>query len=80
MTATATDAAPGPARRVRLTQAIEAPAAGQARDPVCGMMVTMVGAAHRALHEGRDYFFCCGGCRARFVAAPAQFLGAGGAA
>jgi xanthine dehydrogenase accessory factor len=66
-------------RRMRLPQMAEAPAAGQARDPVCGMMVTIAGAAHRAEHAGQTYYFCCGGCRARFVAEPAPFLGAGAA-
>jgi hypothetical protein len=28
---------------------------------------------HRAVYEGRTYYFCCGGCRERFVAAPASF-------
>jgi xanthine dehydrogenase accessory factor len=75
---------PAPARRVRLAQAGESNGAHggaatgeQARDPVCGMMVTIAGAAHRAEHEGRAFYFCCGGCRARFLASPAQFLGAG---
>ena len=64
---------------MHLPQTVEAPAAGQARDPVCGMMVTIEGASHRAEHEGQTYYFCCGGCRARFLAGPAPFLGAGAA-
>ena len=48
---------------------------GEALDPVCGMTVVIAGAMHRAEHEGRSFYFCCGGCRARFVAAPAQYLG-----
>ena len=47
---------------------------GQAIDPVCGMTVAIAGAAHRAEHAGQTYYFCCGGCRARFLAAPASFL------
>ncbi|HET6148203.1 MAG TPA: XdhC family protein [Polyangia bacterium] len=47
---------------------------GQAIDPVCGMTVAIAGAAHRAEHAGQSYYFCCGGCRARFLAAPASFL------
>ena len=62
-----------------VTSAAAAVASPQARDPVCGMMVTVAGAAHVAEHDGRAYFFCCGGCRARFLAAPAPYLGAGGA-
>ncbi len=75
--------APPPVRRVRLAQAGESNGAHggaadgeQARDPVCGMMVTIAGAAHRAEHEGRVFYFCCGGCRARFMASPAPFLAA----
>jgi xanthine dehydrogenase accessory factor len=70
---------PSPSRRVRLTQVEPTPAVGEARDPVCGMMVATAGAGHRALHEGRDYYFCCGGCRARFLAAPSRFVAAGAA-
>jgi xanthine dehydrogenase accessory factor len=75
-TPTEMPASAGPGRRSLLARAVEAPGPGQARDPVCGMMVTVAGAAHRAEHDGRAYFFCCGGCRARFLAAPAQWLGA----
>jgi xanthine dehydrogenase accessory factor len=44
----------------------------EARDPVCGMTVR-TDSRHRAEHEGETYYFCCGGCRERFVAAPASF-------
>ena len=70
-------AAAVPARRMHLPQVGAAKdGAAESRDPVCGMTVTIAGAAHRAEHAGRTFYFCCGGCRARFVAAPAQFLGA----
>jgi xanthine dehydrogenase accessory factor len=49
----------------------------EARDPVCGMMVSTAGAAHRAQHVGRTFYFCCGGCRERFLASPGHFLAAG---
>jgi xanthine dehydrogenase accessory factor len=45
----------------------------EARDPVCGMTVR-TDSRHRAVYEGRTFYFCCGGCRERFVAAPASFL------
>ncbi len=54
--------------------AVNQPAANQARDPVCGMSVAVEGAAHRAQHQGRDYFFCCAGCRERFLASPERYL------
>jgi xanthine dehydrogenase accessory factor len=40
----------------------------EARDPICGMMVTIAGAAHTATRGGQTYYFCCGGCRERFLA------------
>ena len=45
-----------------------------AKDPVCGMSVQVAGAVHRAQHDGRDFFFCCAGCRQRFQAAPERYL------
>jgi P-type Cu+ transporter len=49
-------------------------APGGARDPVCGMMVDLVGAEHRHEHAGNTYFFCSNGCRERFAAEPARYL------
>ncbi|MFM7718561.1 MAG: XdhC family protein [Actinomycetota bacterium] len=43
-------------------------------DPVCGMSVEVAGARHRAVHDGRTYYFCAAGCRTRFEADPAGFL------
>jgi xanthine dehydrogenase accessory factor len=48
-------------------------AAGEARDPVCGMMVTVAGARHTATHAGLTHYFCCGGCRERFLAHPESY-------
>ena len=45
------------------------------KDPVCGMTVDPATAQHRADHAGRTYYFCCAGCRAKFVADPAKYLG-----
>src|SRR5512144_2268535 len=42
-------------------------------DPVCGMTVKP-DSPHRHVHEGREYLFCCGGCRAKFAADPAHYL------
>lgn len=54
----------------------EASASEEARDPVCGMTVRVSGAKHTAQHQGRDYFFCCAGCRERFLATPEKYLAA----
>ena len=49
-----------------------------ARDPVCGMQVTIATARHTADVDGTRYYFCCAGCRSRFIKGPAQFLSAAG--
>ena len=67
--------------RVRRTQgeqaATETPSAPPAQeelDPVCGMTVEVATTRHRADHAGRTYYFCCGGCRQRFLAAPDRYV------
>jgi YHS domain-containing protein len=49
-------------------------ASGQTRDPVCGMVVAPSSAKSRAEHDGHTYYFCCGGCNAKFVADPDQYV------
>ena len=49
-------------------------------DPVCGMQVDPATTPHHATHAGRDYHFCSGRCREKFVADPARYLEPGGAA
>jgi xanthine dehydrogenase accessory factor len=61
-------AKPAPAR----TRALPV-AAGEARDPVCGMMVAVSTAKHTASHAGRTFHFCCAGCRERFLASPESY-------
>jgi Cu+-exporting ATPase len=51
----------------------ESSADPQAVDPVCGMRVD-AGTQHRYTFEGREFLFCCAGCRERFKAAPSQYL------
>jgi len=45
-----------------------------AKDPVCGMDVDPHTAKHRAEFEGRPYYFCAAGCRAKFTADPQRYL------
>jgi Cu+-exporting ATPase len=47
------------------------------RDPVCGMKVDPSSARHRSVHEGRDVYFCCAGCKAKFDAEPARYQAGG---
>src|SRR3546814_20949797 len=43
------------------------------KDPVCGMSVDPMATAHHATHAGNAYHFCRAGCRAKFIADPAQY-------
>ncbi len=47
--------------------------AREERDPVCGMSVVVAGSRHTAEVSGRTWYFCCAGCRERFLAAPGRF-------
>jgi xanthine dehydrogenase accessory factor len=49
----------------------------EAVDPVCGMSVSVAGARHSAEVLGTTYYFCCAGCRTKFLAEPARYIGAG---
>lgn len=64
-------------RKAGATPALEkeTPAAepSEAVDPVCGMTVAIAGARHTAEVAGRRYYFCCAGCRAKFVADPSRY-------
>ena len=46
----------------------------EAIDPVCGMTVTIAGARHQTEYDGKIWYFCCGGCKARFEADPLSYL------
>ncbi|HMH16994.1 MAG TPA: XdhC family protein [Burkholderiales bacterium] len=48
----------------------------EAIDPVCGMSVTTAGARHTAEVNGVKYYFCCAGCRTKFLAEPARYFAA----
>ena len=61
-------------RREEREIAMASPApAKEERDPVCGMTVPVATAAARAEVNGRTYYFCCQGCRDRFLAAPERY-------
>jgi len=48
----------------------------EATDPVCGMSVTIAGASHAADLGGVHYYFCCAGCRTKFLADSTRYVGA----
>lgn len=43
-------------------------------DPVCGMKVDPARARASHEHAGKNYYFCCAGCKTKFAADPAKFL------
>jgi len=45
-----------------------------ATDPVCGMAVEPEKTEHHARHDARDYHFCSGGCKTKFVADPEYYI------
>jgi P-type Cu+ transporter len=46
----------------------------ETRDIVCGMVVDPVTAKNRTHHGDQIYYFCCSGCRTKFLANPTQYL------
>lgn len=54
-------------------EALAADVAATAVDPICGMTVKVAGARHQAEHAGQTFYFCCAGCRERFVADPQRY-------
>jgi xanthine dehydrogenase accessory factor len=48
--------------------------AASAVDPVCGMQVDPTTAEYQSSYTGKDYYFCCAGCKHRFDQSPSQYL------
>jgi Cu+-exporting ATPase len=44
------------------------------KDVVCGMQVDPKSAAGSSQYNGKTYYFCSAGCKARFDANPGQFV------
>jgi xanthine dehydrogenase accessory factor len=42
-------------------------------DPVCKMTVTIAGAKHVGEWNGQSWYFCCGGCKTKFLADPTKY-------
>ena len=53
-----------------------APASAMSKDPVCGMLVEVATARHRAEAWGRVAYFCCGGCKDAFARDPGRYAAA----
>lgn len=48
-----------------------------AKDPVCGMTVTVKSAKYSSAYHGQTIYFCCAHCQSTFEKDPARFLTAG---
>src|ERR1700682_6697905 len=73
-----TESAAPPARSQAQSQT-QTPTQIYTSDPVCGMKVDPATARYSHVHDGKTYYFCSEGCRAKFVAEPAKYLAAAGA-
>jgi xanthine dehydrogenase accessory factor len=63
---------PQPSAARPLAQAAP-PAPATARDPVCGMTVTIASARYRSAGPAGPVYFCCGGCKQRYDREPGRF-------
>ena len=50
------------------------PSAALEKDPVCGMSVNPSVAKYVFAHAGKNYYFCCSGCEAKFKSDPQKYL------
>jgi len=47
----------------------------EARDPVCGMTVSVATAKYKSEYQGRAIYFCCAGCKQTFDKQPGKYGG-----
>ena len=59
---------------VDIPNAAPSSAKTQAKDPVCGMDVNPATARYKTSYHGKEYFFCCAGCQAKFQSNPEKIL------
>jgi xanthine dehydrogenase accessory factor len=45
----------------------------EAKDPICGMTVSISGARYRSDFDGRSFYFCCAGCKQAFDKEPDKY-------
>jgi len=58
---------------VRIESAL-LPGPETATDLVCGMIVEVATARHHSIYDGRDFYFCCAGCKRQFEHDPQAYL------
>ena len=45
----------------------------EAKDLICGMTVNVTIAKHKSEYDGREFYFCCAGCKQKFDQQPDLF-------
>jgi xanthine dehydrogenase accessory factor len=45
----------------------------QAKDPICGMTVNVSAVKYKSQYDGKDFYFCCAGCKQKFDKQPELF-------
>jgi xanthine dehydrogenase accessory factor len=45
----------------------------EAHDPICGMLVDTATAKHKSEYQGRQFYFCCAGCKQSFDKQPGKY-------
>jgi xanthine dehydrogenase accessory factor len=45
-----------------------------AKDPICGMTVSIASAKHKSDFAGQTYYFCCAGCKQAFDTQPRKYV------
>lgn len=61
-------AAPGPPRAEAAASTPASPSPLLAIDPICGMTVAAVASTPSVEHDGETVYFCCEGCKTKFLA------------
>jgi YHS domain-containing protein len=67
------EAAPAAAPKGAVKEFGEAAVGDLTKCPVSGEEFTVEATSPKAEHNGKTYYFCCGGCKAKFEANPAKF-------
>ena len=58
------------------SQPIQQPASGEeeeAKDPICGMTINIRTAKYQSELDGKQFYFCCGGCKQTFDKQPDKY-------
>ena len=59
---------------VVVKEAGDAKVGDTAKCPVSGETFVVGASSPKTEHDGKTYFFCCGGCKKKFEAEPAKYL------